>query len=226
MRRNASRVPRVFVDFDGTIADSSQRQYELFRELAGSAAPSYADYWSCKRAGVSTATLLRLELGWGRPAIESFHSQWLSRIEDPMRLEMDALFPNVKVALQRAASERSLVIVSGRQNENRLRDQLARLGVSDLFEQVVVTQQKAAKADLVESLFWCGPYDVFIGDSTEDILAGRALGVMTVAVTSGATNGRLLRACHPDALVPSLVDALGLAPKNHIVGGWPEEDGF
>lgn len=47
---------------------------------------------------------------------------------------------------------------------------------------------------------------VFVGDSTNDILAARAAGMPVICVTYGYNHGQSIRESHPDALVDSLLE--------------------
>ena len=47
--------------------------------------------------------------------------------------------------------------------------------------------------------------DFFAGDTATDILAGRALGIFTVAVCDGIRDEAFLRKLAPDYIIPSLV---------------------
>lgn len=199
-------TPRLFLDADGTIVDSSRRQYELYRELVGSKSLSYHDYWSLKRAGHRQSDLLARWSGLGETEILAFQRTWLERIEDAPRLKLDEVFPGVPTFLSRAQRTIEIIVVSGRQSQVKLQGQLSALGVGKFIRKVIVLGQYTTKEELLKNELGTSLAGIFVGDSREDIRAGSALGLDTVAVSSGETCESLLMDARPNYLFGSLAE--------------------
>jgi len=205
----------LFIDFDGTLVDSRLRQYELFVELAGKTSLSFSEYWSAKRAGVKQSDMLAKYANCTSDQTLAFKGKWMDAIEDPQRLQTDVLIAGVPAFLVEAAKHFQLYLVTGRQHHERLIDQMQQLCIESYFTGILNTAQRIPKAHLVQANVELGDGDVFIGDSGEDILAGKELGIFTVGVTSGASIVERLEKYAPNLIVGSVAElvpqALGLS---------------
>lgn len=194
---------RIFFDFDGTLVDSRKRLYELFRELRPDCALSFDEYWKIKRSRVDQKTLLKRLFGCEDAEIAEFARRWRERVEDDDLLKLDRPFPFAEALLKRLSSTRGLLfLVTARQHPEKAERQLEHWGWRNLFEGVFVTRQTKSKAELVEEkIGMTDKNDVFVGDTGEDILAGKKLGMKTIAVASGFLSREILREYSPDLLV-------------------------
>lgn len=208
-------IRRLFIDFDGTLVDSRLRQYELFVELAGKTSLSFSEYWSAKRAGIKQSDMLAKYAICTPDQTLAFKGKWMEAIEDPQRLQTDVLIAGVPAFLGEAAKHFQLYLVTGRQHRERLIDQMQQLCIESYFTSILNTAQRIPKAHLVQANVELGDGDVFIGDSGEDILAGKELGIFTVGVTSGASVDERLEKYAPNLIVGSVAElvphALGLS---------------
>lgn len=90
---------------------------------------------------------------------------------------------------------------------------LRRLGLLDYFDLVVSGDSVARKKPDPEPLLFAlqnlgvqASEALLIGDSVNDVRAGRAAGIRVVCVTYGYNHGTDVRECRPDAVIDSLVD--------------------
>lgn len=196
---------RLFLDLDGTLIDSKQRQYNLFSELAPESTISFDEYWRCKRNNMNQRQLLQRYLQYSDVQIAEFKGAWMDKIEEPARLGIDVPFEGVREFLSQASREFDLFLVTGRQHLDRLVPQMRKLGLYDYFSDILNTAQRQSKAELIRSRAAWDADDILVGDTGEDILAGRKLGMRTVAVTSGALSEETLRKYHPDIVLESVV---------------------
>lgn len=199
-------IRRLFVDFDGTLVDSKVRQYELFIELIGTTSLSFSEYWSEKRAGIKQSDMLAKYTNTTSNQRAAFKGKWIEAIEDPQRLKMDVLIEGVPAFVGEASKHFQLYLVTGRQHRDRLIDQMQQLGIASFFTGILNTAQRIPKAHLVQANVELGDGGVFIGDSGEDILAGKELGIFTVGVTSGASTGERLEKYAPNLIVDSVAE--------------------
>lgn len=199
-------IRHLFVDFDGTLIDSKLRQYELFVELIGETSLTISEYWSAKRAGVKQSDMLAKYVNCTPDQTAAFKGRWMEAIENPHRLKMDALIKGVPAFLEEASKHFQLYLVTGRQHRELLIDQMRQLGIESYFTGILNTAQRIAKAHLVKASIGLGDCDVFIGDSEEDILAGKELGIFTVGVISGASAVERLEKYNPNLIVDSVAE--------------------
>lgn len=203
-------IRHLFVDFDGTLVDSRVRQYELFVRLIGKTTLTLAEYWNAKRDGIKQSDMLEKYAKCTHEEMRAFKDKWMEAIEDSQRLQADELIAGVPAFLGEASKHFQLYLVTGRQYRERLIDQMQQLHIESYFTGILNTAQRIPKAHLVKANVELGDGDVFIGDSGEDILAGRELGIFTVGVSSGASTNERLVKYEPNLIVNSVA---GLEPQ-------------
>lgn len=175
-------------------------------ELAPDCRLSYDEYWGAKRKGTTQGALLRDLLGYTPQQVQAFHLNWMALVEDPVRLQLDIPFDGVPRYLEMLANGRRLYLVTARQHPDRVRLQLDGFGWNGFFSDILVTQQRLSKAALIRSRVSFARADVLVGDTGDDIRAGKELGVRTIAVSSGMLDADLLRNLNPDQLLNSVVE--------------------
>lgn len=209
----------LFIDFDGTLADPRRRLYELFRDLAPEATISFDAYWQLKRTGLNQRQLLTSLLGWPDERINRFREEWLRMVEAADRLELDRPIAGAAEFLDQAYHRSKLYLITARQHPESLMAQLRRFDWIKYFAEVLVTEQRRSKADLIRLARICTPADSLVGDTGEDILAGKELGIRTIAVTSGMSGPEALLKFDPDLVVPSVADLIPVGDTHTVRGG-------
>lgn len=200
---------QLYLDFDGTLIDSRPRQYRLFCDLAPTCPLSFQQYWEIKRQRVNQREMLQRYCGYtDEAATKAFHQAWMQEIESPARLEEDAPLPKVDAFLHHAATQHTLILVTARQNAAHVEAQLKRYGWRDLFAHVLVTQQRDSKEALIRTHVPPEPSAMIVGDTGEDIKTGKALGLTTVAVSSGVLSAEILKQYAPNQLLASIAELI------------------
>lgn len=194
----------LFFDFDGTLVDSRQRQFQLFCDLVPGVLWSFNEYWDIKRAGVSQSEMLKKYFGFNEKFINEVHIDWMNNIEAPNRLSLDAPFEGVSELLDELHKSHKLYLVTARQNSRLVHEQLREYGWNKCFSDVLVTAQQTSKTELIRKSGHLGGCDVMIGDTGEDITTGLKLGMFTIAVTYGTLNRAVLGRYSPNLLIDSL----------------------
>jgi phosphoglycolate phosphatase-like HAD superfamily hydrolase len=200
---------KVFLDLDGPILDNSGRYYSLYRQLlsqAGHTPLGQAEYWEAKRRRVAEEDIIR------RTCPEEFIPSYLTRrleiIEDYDYLLLDRVWENAPAILGAWSREHALYLVTLRKHRAVLIKQLEHLHLLPYFRSVYSEDHNdgtwAVKQRLIEHEIDDPAHCVIIGDTDADILAGKALGIRTVAVTCGIRTKELLLSYRPDHLVPNL----------------------
>jgi phosphoglycolate phosphatase-like HAD superfamily hydrolase len=131
---------------------------------------------------------------------DDFSKKWMNEIESHEFLEWDAPFENIHCSLELLNESWRLVLVTGRQHEDRCVSQLRRFGWNHFFDRILVTKQVISKQDLIRSLCPVHEGDMIVGDGPEEILAGRDLGIDAVSVLSGATSFERMVKYSPDEI--------------------------
>ncbi len=126
------------------------------------------------------------------------------------------LYPGVKETLSRLGAGRLLAVVSNKQSTH-CRKLLEVLGISGHFAAVLgadsCTQRKPSPEPLLKLMTVCGvsaAETVMIGDSENDILAGKGAGAMTVGCTYGY--GDLSELADADYRIDNFAEILELSP--------------
>jgi phosphoglycolate phosphatase-like HAD superfamily hydrolase len=212
-------MARLFLDFDGTLVDSSERQYRVFRdacaELGIAVSLTRDAYWMLKRNSTPDVSILP-QYHPGAVVPEQYRLKHARMIEDPAYLAYDVPFPGVAAALARLAGAYQLVVVTARGNPETFRAQLDRLPFRQYISSALVASDRSipfaeCKCAVVRQHF-PGQLDAraFIGDTEVDIEAGRLLGCETIAVTYGIRSRERLAAANPVHVVDSLEDVCQL----------------
>ena len=191
-----------------------ERHYRTYRSAVaplGGRPLGATPYWRLKRRGARPAEVLsRSEVAPARQ--EEFLERFLERIEAPASLALDRLFPGVEQTLAALARRGDrLVLLSLRRSAGAFLDQLEALGIAGAFERVdsgqVSADGRLAKIHLVERAGF-GPAAAVVGDTEADVGAARALGLASVAVTTGLRNRSYLVGAGAGAVV----DRIGQVP--------------
>lgn len=196
---------KIFFDLDGTLFDSKARLYQLFQHLVPISNLSFDDYWALKMDKISHATLLKRKFAFTETELVNFEYSWMNLIEQPEWLALDKPLKGLKVFLEQLKKDNELYIVTARQFEDKLYEQLKQHQILSYFETILVTNQKKEKLDLI-SPFKVTKNDWLVGDTGKDIQTGKQLGMKTAGVLTGFLNKKKLSEYNPDVLVTSIFD--------------------
>lgn len=196
----------IFFDLDGTLLDSRWRLFNLFVDLTSQNKFGFNKYWELKRQRISQADMLNNFFNYTDIEINKFKKSWLSKIEDKERLTQDVPFPKSSELIKALFNKFNLYIVTNRQQEYRAIEQIKFYGWLNYITKVLVTKQKKSKFELIQNIVKVNKEDTIIGDTGEDILTGKLLGIRTIAVSSGFLNKQILSEYNPDVLLCGIKD--------------------
>ena len=191
---------KIFFDLDGTLIDSKQRLFELFRHLVPESDLNFLQYWDLKKNKKSHSDILANCFSYSEKDIVLFTKKWMLLIEEPEWLKYDKPFEGLLEFLNKIKVDYDLYIVTARQSKSKTFKQVDSFGWESIFEEILVTEQKNKKGELIASNYITRPSDWLIGDTGNDILAGKELGIRTCAVTSGYMNKKTLIEYDPDEI--------------------------
>ena len=192
---------KIFFDLDGTLIDSKKRLYQLFQDLIPESKLSFDEYWKLKSHKVNHQTILSEQ--FPQYDFDAFNQKWLSLIETEKYLKLDTVYPNVKEVLTALGRENELYVLTARQSKEMLYNQLDWLGLTPYFKEILVTENKQTKTDILKR-FSLSFEDVLIGDTGHDIQTGKAAGLKTIAVSYGFLAEDVLNTYQPDKIVKQL----------------------
>ncbi len=197
---------KLFFDLDGTLIDSRQRLYQLFQYLVPESNLSFENYWNFKRNKINHNKILANEFEFAKENIDLFEIDWMKNIELKRWLSLDHPFEGVSEYLNKLKQNHLLFLVTARQSNEMVLDQIKKFKFENLFEKVFVTGQKVEKFDLINKNIKVSKQDWFIGDTGKDIETGKQLGIKTAAVLTGFLNREQLLKYEPDLIVEKIVD--------------------
>lgn len=195
----------IVLDLDGTLIDSKLRLYALFQRLTQTSNLSYSEYWALKQDKVSNQAILARNCGFDEFQIQQFMEEWMVLIEAPEFIEFDSNFPLIHNTLSLLKDHAELYVCTARQHRHIALEQLDRLKLLPYFREVLVTEQRATKEELIElHVPKRSKQDWIVGDTGKDIVCGKALGMKTCAVLSGFLSRVRLLEYRPDLVSGSL----------------------
>jgi len=203
----------IIFDLDGTLLDTSNRQYKLYIQLyeeliSTDAKPlSRGQFWTMKRSGYSTVELLPREIG--SSVRQEFLELWKERIESTEYLRYDSVFDGVTETLcYLRKNDYKLFLLTRRSDSDNLRWELDEVGISRYFLDTYIVSHEGPPKDAVinEQLGELTPADFVVGDTADDLEAGNRLGATTIAVNTGIRNKERQTAANPDLMLESVND--------------------
>lgn len=206
---------KFFCDLDGTLIDVSQRHYSVYREITtkfGGNPLSQDIYWDLKRNKVKWSKLLPLS-DLSINVKDEYLKAFILKIEDPLNLKIDRLFPGVKEILSSIINFSDIYLVSLRRNRLNLIKEVDDLGLSAYFTDILSGHSENdgfdVKIELIKDKLGKDS-GVIIGDTEADIITGKKLNLLTIAVTSGIRSTSFLKELNPDFLISSVADVQDL----------------
>lgn len=196
---------KIFFDLDGTLIDSKHRVFAVFRHLVPESKLTFEEYWELKGNKKDHKHILTNTLLYTETEYDDFYKKWMAEIELPQWLALDKPFTGVTAYLQNQYKTNELFLLTARQFTNRVFEQIYSFGWNHIFSEVLVTNQKVQKIELIKEL---SPHcsDWIVGDTGYDIQTGKALGMQTAAVLSGFMSRHSLVQYSPDLILNSILE--------------------
>ena len=176
----------IAIDLDGTILDSSERHNVVMRKVLdlyniNLDCGGIVDY---KKRGKSNIDFLKEHIDSIDPCY-TIQAKWIRHIEDKDFLAYDKLYHRASLFLEKLSKSNYLILVTARNDEYNLLEQVRLLEVENFFEKIfVVSPGKNAAKEKYEAL---NPFkvDYFIGDTEVDSSAAYLLNTRFIAVNYG-----------------------------------------
>ena len=133
-------------------------------------------------------------------------------MENSDYLKLDVLIPGVATSLEKLAKSYDIYIVTVRHNKENTIEQIHQLGL-DKYKLYIVNDGKGEYLKKIPNL--C----VVVGDTENDILPAKELGIQSVAVLSGIRYKTQLEVMNPNYIIESV------SKFDHIIGDLEEKYG-
>jgi len=196
----------LYFDLDGTILDVSSRLHSVYLDIVnqlGGEPLSKEVYWQAKKEQLSEDTIAKKSKIDNTSKYMQLRKE---RIELPKYLKHDKLIPRALESLSELKKDNQMVLVTLRNSTENLHQQLRRFKIEPLFDKVLVgsngKERWSLKAKIIRSDNLFEPRKaIIIGDTEADILAGKNLNMLTIAVLSGIRGRKELLSSQPDYII-------------------------
>lgn len=215
-------IKNIIFDLDGTLVDSK-------RDIAG------AQLWVLHQLGVNTYKAEDLYPLIGKPLAETFarllpqnlHGRIPEAAElyksyyPPRALETTSLFPGVRETLEALHARGIKLATATTKLTPGTRRVMTHFGIADYFVQIQGSDEIPFKPDpaiihkILTDQSWDRDETMMVGDTDNDIEAGRRAGVRTCGVTYGSLSKQQMQSMGPDSVIDSLPELLSLLEKKN-----------
>lgn len=216
-----SHIRKIFLDLDGPLLDGKERHYYCYRSILkknGLKPIGIDKYWERKRARVNRKDLLSISGAEG--IYDDFLASWMQIIESPAALAFDKVQDGAVDCLRRWKKQSiALILVTRRNNKQNLEEQLNRLELRPLLDEVLVCSHGDGhvKADEVRNRYRINNYQedaLWIGDTEEDWKAAVSLGCNIVLLSNGLRDEAYLRSLGGALVRPSIASLKDYLKRN------------
>ena len=210
-------LKNIIFDVDGTLVDSK-------RDIAA------AQHWVLQQLGVDSHTPEELYPLIGKPLTEtfatllppSFHHRIAEAAElyktyyPPRALETTTLFPGVRETIEALRSKGINLATATTKLSAGTRRVLQHFGIAEYFAQIQGSDEMPFKPDpfiimkILKDQAWERGKTLMVGDTDNDIQAGKRANIPTCGVTYGSLTREQMSALEPDFIIDSLPQLLVL----------------
>jgi HAD superfamily hydrolase (TIGR01509 family) len=208
-------IKNIIFDLDGTLVDSK-------RDIAA------AQHWVLGQLGIHSYRPEELYPLIGKPLAETFaallpadlHQRIPEATElyknhyPPRALETTTLFPGVKETLETLRTRGIRLATATTKLSAGTRRVLTHFGIAELFAQIQGSDNIPFKPDpfiitkILEEQSWTKSETLMVGDTDNDIMAGKRANIPTCGVTYGSLTKAQMEQLNPDILIHSLPELL------------------
>ena len=204
----------IFLDLDGTLVDSTQAYIEAARvafKAVGQKPPEMKTVFEIPRRLEQGLKINDLLEGDAKRFLGIYLTTYYSITETKTKL-----LPNVPATLEALSQKSKLALITMRHVPNQtIQKELDFFGIAKYFSHVITALDTSKPKPSPEALIRCvESLDVemcdciMAGDSVNDVRAGKAAGIGTVAVLSGLFECEELARENPDLILYDITELL------------------
>jgi phosphoglycolate phosphatase len=210
MNYNRLKTKGIFLDLDGTIVDSRGAYLEAARiafHAIGKKTPKNQILLEIPKRIEQRFTIDDLTHGNTKDFMRVYLEAYYSVTESKTKL-----FPNISVTLEALSAKSKLALITMRHVPNQIiLKELDYFDIGKYFTHVVTALDTSKPKPSPEALIQCVEVldlemcdCIIVGDSVNDVRAGKAAGARTVALLSGLfLREELIKEC-PDLILPDV----------------------
>jgi phosphoglycolate phosphatase len=210
MNHNRLKTKGIFLDLDGTIVDSTGAYLEAARiafRVIGKKTPKDRVLLEIPRRIEQRFTIDDLTHGYSKEFMRVYLEAYYSVTESKTKL-----FPNISATLEALSAKSKLALITMRYCPNQVvQKELDCFGIAKYFTHIVTAKDTSKPKPSPEALIQCTKAlhlemceCIIVGDSVNDVRAGKAAGARTVALLSGLfQREELIKEC-PDLILPDV----------------------
>jgi len=208
-------IKNIIFDLDGTLVDSK-------RDIAA------AQHWVLGQMGIHSYKPEELYPLIGKPLSETFamllpadlheripEATELYKIYYPPRaLETTTLFPGVRETLETLRTKGFRLATATTKLSAGTRRVLTHFAIAEHFDQIQGSDNIPYKPDpfiitkILEEQSWEKSESLMVGDTDNDIMAGKRASILTCGVTYGSLTREQMEQLNPDIIIHSLPELL------------------
>lgn len=193
------------LDLDGTLITAEERQSLLLKAIAKRYCVilDASKIWRKKREGFNNIVTLSA-LGLDKSLARRIDIIWKDNIETPFWLSIDTLFQDTISNLQNLTrSGHQLILITARQNEILMTNQINRLGIARFFCEIYCVSP-CNSLNLKSDALRRAQADCFIGDSETDFNSAKVANVPFYGVCTGQRSETFLKSIGVDSVSKTL----------------------
>lgn len=200
-------MKKILIDLDGTLIDLIHRYHHIHIVLGKKFAfnPLSKRRYFMQKRNLGREDELLSALGKNRKEIESIIEERKTLIQTH-GFEKDRLLPGVEKTLRALAEDFSLHLVTYRRSRAIVMFQLKAFKLDNYFAGLHVRGDESYPSGAhfktaAGKKIGVNGQDFIVGDTEDDVVAGKQLNIVTVAVTTGLRNRKQLQKLKPDYII-------------------------
>lgn len=210
MNHNRWKTKGIFLDLDGTIVDSTGAYLEAARiafRVIGKKTPEDKVLLEIPRRIEQRFSIDDLTHGCSKDFMQIYLEAYYSVTESRTKL-----FPNISLTLEALSAKSKLALITMRHCPNQVvQKELDCFGIAKYFTHIITAKDTSKPKPSPEALIQCAKAldlemcdCIIVGDSVNDVRAGKAAGARTVALLSGLYQLKELKKECPDLILPDV----------------------
>lgn len=199
---------KIFFDFDGPINNVASRYYVihkiLLKKLNIKHDKNFKKFWKIKRSKKNLVFFTK-KLSYKK----KYYQFWNKIIEKKKFLNLDTLHVySIKTLKILRNKKYELYLITLRNNKKNLLNQITKYKIKYLFKKIIFPKKKKkigfSKYYAIKTSKIPLSNSIIIGDTEEDIIAGKLLKIPSVAVLNGIRNKKLIRSFKPTYIINNI----------------------